>query len=194
MKRKIVVIQGNPNPKSLCASLSDAYSESARQAGAEVRVLRLNELTFDPILRGGYGTPQPLEPALQKAQEDILWANHLTFVYPNWWGGMPALLKGFIDRVLLPGFAFKYRNGSPIWDRLLRGRSATAIVTMDSPPFYYNWIVGAPGDRQLRRSILKFCGVNPVRFEHFGPVRGATQAKRNAWINAARRSAAKDVK
>src|SRR5256885_16433644 len=71
-----------------------------------------------------YRQDQPLEPDLQRAQADILWASHLAWAYPTWWGGLPALLKGFIDRIFLPGFAFKYRKGSVLWDRLLAGRTA----------------------------------------------------------------------
>ena len=85
----------------------------------------------------GYAQIQPLEPDLLDAQASITWAQHLVWVYPIWWGGLPALLKGFLDRIFLPGFAFKYRPNSALWDRLLTGRSAELLVTMDSPPWYY---------------------------------------------------------
>ena len=76
--------------------------QGAGESGAEVRKLVLAEMEFDLNLSAGYKGKQPLEPDLQEAQELIAWADHLVFVYPNWWGGMPALLKGFIDRVFLP--------------------------------------------------------------------------------------------
>ncbi|WP_276319577.1 NAD(P)H-dependent oxidoreductase [Crenobacter cavernae] len=108
------------------------------------------------------------------------------FVYPIWWGAMPALLKGFIDRVFLPGFAFKYRDGSVLWDKLLAGRSAHLLTTMDTPPWYFRWIYRMPGHNQMKRTILEFCGIRPVAVSSFGPVRGAAEPKRQKWLAEAR--------
>jgi len=116
-----------------------------------------------------------------------LWAQHLIFVYPTWWGGMPALLKGFIDRTFQSGFAFKYRSDSPFPDQLLKGRTAELLVTMDSPPWYYRFINGAPGHKQMKRTILAFCGIKPVKVHSLGPVRGSSEAKRQAWLELATR-------
>lgn len=146
-----------------------------------VRQLRLGDLAFDPILHDGYRKVQSLEQDLLGAQEDIAWADHLVFVYPTWWGAMPALLKGFIDRVFLPGFAFKYRENSKFWDRLLAGRSAHLLVTMDTPPWYYRWIFRMPGHQQMKRTILEFSGIKPVKVSSFGPVLHATQAQKDTW-------------
>jgi len=114
MKVNILVILGHPDTNSFCGSLTKAYIDSAKASGSEVRELQLGKLEFDPILWNGYNKIQELEPDLAKAQELILWSNHIVFVYPNWWGAMPALMKGFFDRVFLPGFAFKYRENSQL--------------------------------------------------------------------------------
>ncbi|MDQ3597973.1 MAG: NAD(P)H-dependent oxidoreductase, partial [Pseudomonadota bacterium] len=87
MSQRILVILGHPSRTSFCSALTDTYITSAKTAGHEVRVLRLGDLTFDPILHNGYNQTQPLEPDLLNAQSDILWADHLTFVFPIWWGG-----------------------------------------------------------------------------------------------------------
>lgn len=185
MPKQILVVLGHPRVDSLCGALAQHYIDGARAAGHEVRVLRLAELRFDPILHGGYQGSQPLEPDLAAAREAITAAQHLVWVYPLWWGGMPALVKGFIDRVFLPGFAFKYRQGSPFWDRLLTGRSAEVLVTMDSPPWYF-WLVNhMPGHHQMRKTILQFCGITPVRIHSFGSVKGSTPARREAWLHKA---------
>lgn len=191
--KRILVILGHPRKDSLCAALAAAYVDSARKAGAEARELALADLSFDTVLHTGYAGEQPLEPALAAAQQDILWAEHLAFVYPTWWGGLPALLKGFIDRVFLPGFAFKYRKDSPWWDRLLAGRSARLLVTMDAPPWYYRWIYRMPGHNQMRRTILEFCGIKPVRISSFGIVKSSTAAQRGKWLEAARRAGREDA-
>jgi putative NADPH-quinone reductase len=143
----------------------------------EARTLR-----FDPILRAGFEGVQPLEEDLVAAQDAIRWAEHLVFVYPVWWGTMPALLKGFIDRVFLPGFAFKYRTGSALWDRLLTGRTGELIVTMDSPSWYYRWLAGQPGHRMMKKTVLEFCGVRPVGVTSVGGVRQSTPEKRVRWL------------
>ncbi|KWT67838.1 putative oxidoreductase [Comamonas testosteroni] len=166
--------------------MASTYADAARHAGAEVRLLELGEMQFDPILHHGYEHSQPLETDLRNAQLDITWAQHLVWVYPIWWGGLPALLKGFLDRIFLPGFAFKYRANSALWDRLLAGRTAELLVTMDFPPWYYRWVQRQPGHRQMKQSILEFSGIRPVHVHSFGPVVKSSAAKRAAWVERVR--------
>jgi NAD(P)H dehydrogenase (quinone) len=180
--KHILVVLGHPDGASLCAALARAYADHARAAGAEVREIRLGGLRFDPVLWHGYARIQELEPDLVAAQESVQWAEHLVFVYPNWWGAMPALMKGFFDRAFLPGFAFRYRKDSPFWDKLLTGRSAELLVTMDTPSWYYRWIYRRPGHNEMKRTILGFCGIKPVRATEFAVVRGSTPEQHARWI------------
>ena len=182
MSKRILVILGHPSKTSFCHALAEAYIKGAESAGNEVRLLSLGDLSFDPVLHQGYAVIQPLEPDLVSAQSAISWAQHIVFVYPNWWGAMPALLKGFIDRIFLPGFAFKYREDSAFWDRLLAGRSAHLLVTMDSPPWYYRWIARMPGHNQMKRAILEFSGIKPVAITNFGPVKNSSLQQREKWL------------
>ena len=182
MCKNIIVILGHPDSGSYCGNLAAAYTQAAKVAGHSVRFYKLGDIAFDPILHHGNAEIQELEPALTEIQDSISWAAHLVFVYPNWWGSMPALLKGFFDRVFLSGFAFKFRENSKFWDRLLAGRSAHAIVTMDTPP-WYNWVVyKMAGHNQLRRNILGFCGIKPVQMTSLGPVRHSSPAQRKEWL------------
>ncbi|KWU49792.1 MULTISPECIES: NAD(P)H-dependent oxidoreductase [Pseudomonas] len=185
MPPRTLVILGHPSNASFCSALADAYIHAAKAAGHEVRVLRLGELAFDPVLHHGYSQAQPLELDLLSAQCDILWANHLTFVFPVWWGGIPALMKGFIDRVFLSGFAFKYRAGKAFPDKLLQGRTAHLLVTLDTPPWYYRWFYRMPGIHQMRKTTLAFCGIKPLKTLQFGPVLGSTAAQRDKWLKQA---------
>jgi len=184
--KNVLVVCGHTDPNSLCTALAHAYVDGAKATGAEVRLLHLGELNFDPVLRLGYTQVQALEPDLQTAQEWLLWAEHTVWVYPNWWGSMPAILKGFFDRVFLPGFAFKYRKNSSLWDRLLAGRSAHLMVTMDTPSWYYRWFLGRPGHIQMKRTILEFCGIKVKKLSEFAPVRGSQEDQRHAWLERAR--------
>ncbi|MDX1344948.1 MAG: NAD(P)H-dependent oxidoreductase [Sedimenticolaceae bacterium] len=185
MSKRILVILGHPVADSFCGAIATSYLEGAREAGNEVRLIRIADLAFDPLLHKGYAVVQELEPDLQKAQEAITWAQHIVFVYPTWWGGMPALLKGFIDRVFLPGFAFRYREGSRFWDRLLTGRSAHLLVTMDTPPWYYRLVYRMPGHNQMKRTILEFSGIKPVAISSFGVIKGSSQQQREKWLGKA---------
>lgn len=191
MTRRILIIQAHPSSESFCSALAQAYLEGAQASGASAQLLDLASLSFDPILHGGYRGEQPLEADLARAQELISWADHLAFVYPTWWGGAPALLKGFIDRVFLPGFAFRYHAKSPFPEKLLAGRTGEILVTMDTPP-WYNWLVlGAPGHRLMRESILGFCGIKVRRAHSIGVVRGSTPEQRATWLVRARQAGAK---
>ena len=182
MTKNIVVILGHPDATSYCATLATAYVNAAEEGGDNVKFFKLGEIEFDPTLHHGYNKRQELESGLKEIQEAIIWANHLVFVYPIWWGSMPSLLKGFFDRVFLPGYAFKYRENSQFWDKLLAGRSAHAIVTMDTPPWYYRFIYKMPGHNQIKKTILEFCGIKPVTITSFGPVRYASQKQREKWV------------
>ena len=184
MSKNIVVILGHPDSNSYCGDLANAYAQAAEGSGHRVKVFKLGDIVFDSTLHHGYNKRQELEPGLQEIKDAITWANHLVFVYPIWWGSMPSLLKGMFDRVFLPGFAFKYRENSQLWDRLLSGRSAHVIMTMDTPPWYFRLVYGMPAHNQIKRTILEFCGIKPVKITSIGPVRYATPAKRAQWLKA----------
>ena len=100
---------------------------------------------------------------------------------------MPALMKGFFDRVFLPGFAFKYQdNNSLLPDKLLSGRTAHLMVTMDTPTWYYRWIYHRPGHNQMKRTILEFCGIKVVKITEFAPIKGSSQKQIEKWISLAK--------
>ncbi|OBZ13196.1 MULTISPECIES: NAD(P)H-dependent oxidoreductase [Bacillales] len=183
MKSKILVINGHPDSQSLCSALAGAYMEGAAGSDAEVRSIDLSKIEFNPNLKYGYRQRTELEDDLIASQKLISWADHLVFVYPTWWGAMPAILKGFIDRVFLPGYAFKYRTNSAFWDKLLTGKSAHLIVTMDTPAWYYKWIYRSAGHNVMKRNILQFSGITPVRITEITPVKTSSPEKRAKWLD-----------
>jgi NAD(P)H dehydrogenase (quinone) len=183
--KKILVVIGHPMPNSLNHALAERYVAGAREAGHEVQLLALDQLQFDPVLRYGYAQAQALEPDLVQAQAAVQAADHLVFFFPSWWGSTPALLKGFIDRVFLPGFAFKYRKDSPWWDRLLAGRTGHLLVTMDTP-WWYNWLIyGNANIRAMKVATLNFCGVKKVQTTVFDQVRQSKPETRERWLEKA---------
>jgi NAD(P)H dehydrogenase (quinone) len=180
--KKILIINGHPDKESFCHSLAESYKKGADLAGATCKLVNLIDLDFNPILTYGYRKVSELEPDLLEMQQEILAANHLVFVYPNWWATLPALLKGFIDRVFLPNFAFKYHEKGPFWDKLLKGKSARMIVTMDTPKWYY-WLVNRnAGHNAMKIGILEFCGIKPVKITAFAPIKSSDENKRKQWL------------
>ncbi|HOY49025.1 MAG TPA: NAD(P)H-dependent oxidoreductase [Flavobacteriales bacterium] len=184
--KKILVIQAHPDPESFNAALAKAYIQGAENAGAEVKLLVISELKFDPVLRYGYRKRTELEPDLVLAWEWICWADHLVWVHPVWWGGLPALSKGFIDLLFLPGMAFSYKENSNFQIKLLRGKTANILTTLDQPGWYYWLMYGRPSVNMLKRSTLQFCGINPVQVNYFGIVRNSNAAQRKKWLRQAR--------
>ena len=118
-------------------------------------------------------------------------SDHLVVAFPMWWGGQPALLKGFFDRTLLPGIAFKYHDKDPFWDRLLVGRSADVIITADTPRLFLRWNYGDPVIKQIKKQVLDFCGFKPVQVYYYAPVRKQKPEQINAWRQEARKRGAK---
>ncbi|MBS0191012.1 MAG: NAD(P)H-dependent oxidoreductase [Phycisphaerales bacterium] len=190
MAKRIFVLCGNPVSGSLCEEFARSYAAGASQGGHECRCSFVGQLRFDPNLRYGYHQRLELEPDLLAAQESMRWAQHLVFIYPTWWGSLPALMKGFIDRTFLPEFAFRYRPGSVFWDKLLKGRSARLIVTMDAPWWWDTIVNGATSRHTMAAPVLKFSGVRPVRQTVFDQVRRSTPEKRAAWIERVRQMGA----
>lgn len=156
MSERILIVLGHPKAQSFCGDLARAYAEGAAQGGAQVEVLALGELEFDPVLRG-YDSPD--EPDLARARELVLWAQHIVWVFPIWWGNMPALLKGFIDRLFLPRWAFLYEDGATLPKGLLSPRTSTLITTMDSPTWWYRLWHGQAAHRAMARATLSFVGI-----------------------------------
>ncbi|HEY4473955.1 MAG TPA: NAD(P)H-dependent oxidoreductase [Candidatus Paceibacterota bacterium] len=186
MAKKIFILVGHPDEEpTLTAKLADSYEAGAVAADHEVRRMNIGEMHFDPILHRGYKVIQELEPDLKTFQENVKWCDHLVVLYPNWWGTMPALLKGLIDRTWLPGFAFRFNNGSTLlWEKLLKGRSARLIVVANTHP-WAAWFLFGEFTNELSRATLGFSGIRPVHIKVFSPSEKASDAKRTGWFDEA---------
>lgn len=182
--QRIVLIQGHPDPlvRHLGHALADAYAQGAQSGGHEVRQIDVARLDF-PLLRTQQDwTSGKLPTTLQAAQNDIGWAQHLVLFFPLWLGDMPALLKGFLEQVARPGFAFKAgEGGNPFERKGLAGRSARVVVTMGMPALVYRWYFRAHSVRSLERNILGFVGIAPVHETLIGGVDQLGDAGVQKW-------------
>lgn len=181
--KKILIINGHPNKESFNFGIAESYRKGAVESGAEVKEIIIAELDFNPNLQFGYQKIMQLEPDLIQAWEKIVWADHLVWIHPVWWGGLPAITKGFIDRLFLPGYAFRYRKNSVWWDKLLKGKTAHIITTLDQPGLYYRLMFGRPSVNQLRKSVLQFCGIKPVKVTYIGIIKTSDENQRKIWLN-----------
>ena len=177
MGSRILLLNGHPDTarKGLCGALADAYAEGAISAGHVVERLDIGALRFDLLRSQAEFETGTAPPDILAAQEAIRRADHLVVVFPLWLGDMPALLKGFFEQTLRPGFAFAYRpNGFP--QKHLGGRSARIVVTMGMPGIVYRWYFRAHAVKNLKRNILGFVGYGPVRDTIVGGVATAKPA------------------
>jgi NAD(P)H dehydrogenase (quinone) len=180
--KKILIINGHPNPSSFNYALAEYYKNGAIQSGAQVDVITIATLKFNPNLQFGYQKRIELEEDLIESWEKIKIADHLVWIHPVWWGGLPAITKGFIDRLFLPGTAFQYRENSIWWDKLLKGKTAHIITTLDQPGWYYRLFFGRPSVNQLKKSTLEFCGIKPVKVSYIGVIKTSDKKQRENWL------------
>lgn len=175
--KRIVVLNGHPGVNSLSRLFSETYAAAAQSAGHDVRLIHLSDLTFDMDFGdGGYSNWKPLEPQIETVLEDLEWADHVVMSAPIWWGGLPAKLKGLLDRILLPGRTYDTRNVSKIGlpSPMLTGKTGRIILTSDSPRWFMRVAYGSAILRQLSKQIFGFVGIKPTRFTYFS---GASHPK-----------------
>jgi len=194
MAVNIAIVQGHPDsaPERFGRVLQAAYAEGARAAGHEVRVIDVASLDF-PLLRSkrDWEAGEPCS-AVTGAQDTLFWAHHLVLFYPLWAGSMPALLKGFLEQALRPGFAME-ADPRGIPRRLLAGRSARIVITMGMPALAYRWFFGAHSLKALERNVLGLCGIAPIQSSLVGRIDDPDPAARRKWIARMRALGAADA-
>ena len=179
---KVAIVVGNPMRDSYNETLGQAYQRGAESGGHEAKLFMLARMNFDAFLREGYRREQPLEPDLVAAREALHVSAHLVFVFPLWCGDMPAIMKVFIERVLQPDLlAIQGSHDRARWS-ILKGKSARVIMTMGMPGWFYRWYFGAHALKLLKRNVLHFTGVSPVRSTVYGMVVGVGDEVRKQWL------------
>lgn len=185
MAKRVLLIQGHPDqaPGHLCRSLEEAYARGVREGGHALRRIDVGALDF-PLLRSEADWQNGALPAgLRQAQEDILWAQHIVFFFPLWLGDMPAILKGFLEQINRPGFAFSAEGKRPFARKGLKGRSGRLVVTMGMPAIVYRVYFRAHSVKAFRRNVLGFVGIAPVGDTLIG-MTGAMKPRRAArWLD-----------
>ena len=177
---RIIIIVGHAISGTYCGALAEAYARGAESAGHEVSLFNTASMTFDPVLRGAYRTLQPLEPDLAAARSAVLAADHLVLIFPLWLGTLPAIFKGFLERIIQPDIFEPAKTGKFVtpW----KGKSARVVITMGTPGFIYRWYFGAHALKMLKRHVLGFLGVAPIRSTILGSIAGVSNERRTRWL------------
>ena len=179
----VLIVNGHPRKNSLSEAFARAFYLGVSGQKIPCKLLNLYELSFNLNVIHHSPKKQLTEDVdIPKAQELISWANHIVFIYPTWWGTVPALLKGFIDRSFTEGFAFQEIEGGTGYAPLFKGKTAQLITTMDTPYLVYSVLYRAPGNNMLSKATLGFCGFHISKITAFNPVRGSNAATRDKWI------------
>lgn len=182
--KKIAIVVGHAQRATFCEALGEAYYKGAQEGGHQAQLFVLSKMNFDAVLREGYFREQPLEPDLKVAYDAIIAADHLVLIFPLWLGTLPAIFKGFLERILQPDLIRLRASGTSSW-KILSGKSARVIMTMGMPGLIYRFWFGAHALRMLKRNILQFIGVKPVRSTIHGMVEMVSNEKRMQWIDEA---------
>lgn len=184
MKRiTIIDAHPDPDPARFGHAIVSAYAYAAKEAGHEVREIRLATQDI-PILRSRkQWMEEDLPASLKSGQDAIKWAQHIVFLYPLWMGDMPALLKAFIEQAFRAGFALDYgdEGDRKIPKKLLTERSARLVVTMGMPAIFYRAYYASHSVRSFKRNILALTGIDPVATSLIGNVDGSAK-HRERWL------------
>ncbi len=190
------VILGHPRPDSLNHALARAAAAAAREAGHDVRFHDLQAEGFDPVLAAGEEPSGAVLPPLVELHcREIAEADGIVVVHPNWWGKPPAIMAGWIDRVLRPGVAYRFEEGDggegvPVG--LLRARAAVVLHTANTVPEREARVFGDPLERIWRDCDFGLCGVRRVERRTFTVVVTSTPAERRSWLEEARALVARE--
>ena len=178
----VYMILAFPNKNGLCSAAYEKARQGLQTAGNEIRTIDLYEEKFDPVLifdEEHRRRDLQFDEETKVYRENILWADHLVFIFPIWWSGMPAELKGFVDRVFVTGFAYNFKGILPVG--YLKNKTAWIINTHDTPALYAKLLQQDYG-RVLKRQILSICGIKTIKHTTMPFVRNSSLEKREKWL------------
>jgi putative NADPH-quinone reductase len=179
----IAIVQGHPDPAGghFGHALAAAYAGGADEAGHDVRTIEVARMEFALLENVSQWQDEQAPASIQQAQEHLRWAEHLLIVFPLWLGDMPAVLKAFFEQAMRPGFAIGKAGAGRMPKKLLKGRSARIVVTMGMPALFYSVVYRAHSVKNLKRNILQFVGIDPVKVSLIGMVEGKAKS-REQWL------------
>lgn len=183
---KISVILGHPDQGSFNHAIANAVVETLLNNGHDVIFHDLYKEKFDPITTGQeIRKGASLEKVIEEHCDEISKAEGIVIVHPNWWGQPPAILKGWVDRVLRPGVAYEFKEGDDgegIPVGLLKAKKALVFNTGDTPEERELQVFGDPLETLWKKCIFDFCGVKTFYRKMFGVIVTSKLEERQNWL------------
>ncbi|KZD31760.1 NADPH dehydrogenase [Bacillus cereus] len=179
----VLIIYAHPNPSSFNGAILEHVQKGLEETNHSVTLLDLYKEQFDPVLVFNEEKKRRdllNEEETKRYRELVQKADILLFIYPIWWWGMPAILKGFIDRIFVAGFAYKYEGSLP--KGLFKGKKAWVINTLDSPLWYVALLYRSADWIMMKRGVLRFCGIGNIKRSTFQSVKTSKVTKREKWL------------
>jgi putative NADPH-quinone reductase len=187
---KISLILAHPDPKSFNHAIAEAASDELRRGGHEVRFHDLYAERFDPVMPAReIPEDAPVPDSVRKHCGEIASADGIVIVHPNWWGQPPAILKGWVDRVIRPGTAYRFLEGDSgegVPAGLLKAKAAVVFNTSNTREERESSVFGDPLETLWKNCIFGLCGVRDFHRKTFGVVVTSTEEQRGEWLSEAR--------
>lgn len=186
---KVLIIFNHPYKGSYCNAILTSVQQGLMKAKHQVDLIHLDEDGFNPVMTGAdllaFRNRSVVDQASIKYIERIRQADHLIFIFPIWWELMPALTKGFIDKVLFPGSFYTYTESGHFMLPLMKQiKGISVITTMNTPSSIYRVIYGNAIKKSFIKGTLKKTGYKNVNWINLTKIKYVNQEKRQNWLNA----------
>ena len=184
---KIAIVYNHPYEKSFCHALLEKTKEDALKSGHEVDIIDLISDGFNPVMRSedllGFIKHNPADSLVVEYINRIKQADYLVFIFPIYWELMPAMMKGFFDKVICPGAFFDYKkSGFGMYNLMSNLKKITIITTMNTPKLIYRFIYGNSLKYALVKGTFKKIGIKNVDWISFNMVKSSSKEKREKWL------------
>lgn len=184
---KVVIVFNHPYEQSYCNAILDAVTKGLQRAQHEVDLIHLDNDGFNPVMSKAdlkaFVEHKPIDPQVIDYNQRIAAADHLIFIFPIWWDLMPAMTKGFIDRVLYPGVVYDHHpRGFGLIPLLKKLKGVTIITTMNKPRIMYSLLIGNLIRKALLRSVFKTMGYKNLTWISHNMVKSVSHEKRVRWL------------
>jgi putative NADPH-quinone reductase len=191
----VLIVFDHPYKKSYCSAILESVKKGLKQAGHQIDLIDLVEDGFDPVMHEqdleayviALNNPEKanklLSPQVKEYKERLNKAQHIIFIFPIWWALMPALTKGFIDKLIFPGFAYEFnKKGTRLIGKLKNLQAVTMITTMNTPRFIYSTLMGNAIKKALLFNTFWNLGIKKRKWISLNMVKFVSQEKRVKWL------------
>lgn len=187
--KKIFVITCNPKEHSQKEVYVQTYIDEAKKCGHDVRNINLYDLNIDYLRFKGDEMDCSLTDELKQAQDNLVWADQLVFVYSIWWLGIPSIMKSFIERVFVTGLVSDLNKRGP--KPLMKGKTAVIMQSYSMPYFFMKYICGDIPMKWWKVILTDWCGPKIVKRFDFDMIDSVEEKLKQKWIKDIKKFVAK---